>query len=244
MIVEKKFYVGFRMVDEALKIKSGELLNLFTDIAGIHSESVGYKFGEGDVRWLLVGYSVKFFDKPKYSQEITLRTWSRDYTPAFAIREFEVLSDTGVVLAIAMCHFVRYNIALMKLEKITDDGMAGYVTENDRSNFDFKKLKRLVEPTNFDGEIAFEVDWRWIDLNRHLNNSHYVDLAERVILDAYGVDVSGFDFDVTYKAQIKEGEKIRCKYSKTDEGYTVIYKSMDDKVLHGGVTFFREEITK
>ena len=35
MIVEKKFYVGFRMVDEALKIKSGELLNLFTDIAGI-----------------------------------------------------------------------------------------------------------------------------------------------------------------------------------------------------------------
>lgn len=239
MIVQKDFYVGFRMVDEKLRLKSGELLNFFTDIAGIHSESVGYKFGEGDTRWLLVGYSVKIFDKPKYTQEVTFKTWSRDYSSAFAIREFEVLSDTGVVLAIAMCHFVKYNIVTERLEKITDDGMNGYVSERNKSNFNFEKLRRFVEPDGYDGEYHFEVDWRWIDLNRHLNNSHYVDLAERIVLDIYGVDVGACNFDVTYKAQVREGTKLKCQYRELEDSYVVSIKSADGKTLHGAVTFFK-----
>lgn len=239
MVVEKSFYVGFRMGDERLRLKNGELLNLFTDIAGIHSESVGYKFGEGDTRWLLVGYSVKVFDKPKYTENVLLRTWSRDYNSAFAIREFEVLSDTGVVLAIAMCHFVKYNIKAERLEKITDECMSGYVGEKDRSNFNFEKLKRFVEPDRYDGEYNFFVDWRWIDLNRHLNNSHYVDLAERIVLEIYGADVGENDFDVTYKAQVRDGARLKCLYREYEDRYVVSIKSEDCKTLHGGVTFYK-----
>ena len=239
MVVEKNFYIGFRMVDEKLRLKSGELLNLFTDIAAIHSESVGYKFAEGDTRWLLVGYSVKVFDKPKYAHEVLFRTWSRDYNSAFAIREFEVLSDTGTVIATAMCHFVKYNIVNEKLEKITNDVMDAYVSERDRSNFNFEKLKRFVEPDGYDGEYEFCVDWRWIDLNHHLNNSHYVDLAERIVLEAYGVDVGEYNFDVTYKAQVKEGTKLKCLYRQYEDKYVVSIKSIDGKTLHGGVTFYK-----
>ena len=228
------------MIDESLKLKNSEMLNLFTDVAGIHSESVGYKFGVGDSRWLLIGYSVKIFDRAPYNKEVKLRTWSRDYNPAFAIREFEILDDTGVVLAVAMCHFVKYNIATNRLERITDECMSGFCTEWDRSNFNHEKLKRLVEPSVYDGESDFIVDWRWIDVNHHLNNSHYVELAERMILEQYGVDVADYDFDVTYKQQIMEGDKVKCKYVKTDDGYTVIYKSEDGKVLHGGVIFHKK----
>lgn len=41
MIVQKDFYVGFRMIDEEHRLKSSELLNLFIDVAGVHSEMVG-----------------------------------------------------------------------------------------------------------------------------------------------------------------------------------------------------------
>ena len=238
MIVEKSFYIGFRMVDDKLNLKSGELLNIFTDIAGIHSERVGYKFGADNCRWLLVGYSVKIFEKPKYTKEVLFRTWSRDYNSAFAIREFEVLSDTGAVLAVAMCHFVRYNIVTGRLEKITDEGMNGYISERDRSNFNFEKLKRFVEPVSYDGEYDFMIDWRWIDLNRHLNNSHYVDLAERIVLERYGVDVGECNFDVTYKAQVREGV-LKCMYLEREDSYVVSIKSEDGKTLHGAVTFYK-----
>lgn len=227
------------MVDEKLRLKSGELLNFFTDIAGIHSESVGYRFGEGDTRWLLVGYSVKIFDKPKYTQEVTFRTWSRDYNPAFAIREFEVLSDTGVVLAIAMCHFVRYNIVTERLMKITDEEMSGFLGERERSNFNYEKLRRFTEPDGYDGEYGFEVDWRWIDLNRHLNNSHYVDLAERIVSEIYGVDVAECDFDVTYKAQVREGARLKCMYRECEDRFIISIKSEDGRTLHGAVTFYK-----
>ena len=240
MIVEKNFFVGFRMIDESLRLKNSEMLNLFTDIAGIHSESVGFRFGEGDSRWLLIGYKVKIFNRAIYNKEVKLRTWSRDYNPAFAIREFEILDDTGVVLAIAMCHFVKYNIATNRLEKITDECMRGFCTEYDKSNFNGEKLKRLVEPSGYDGVEEFVVDWRWIDVNHHLNNSHYVELAERIILEKYGVVVSDYDFEVTYKQQIKEGERVKCKFVTTDDGYAVIYKSDDEKVLHGGVIFHKK----
>ena len=187
----------------------------------------------------MIGYDVKIFSKPTYNQDITVRTWSRDYNPAFAVREFEVLSDTGVVLAVANSQFVRYDITANKLQKITDTLMLPYETERDRSNFGMGTLSRFVAPTTYDGCVEYIVDWRWIDLNRHLNNAHYVDLANKVISDAYGVDLGDTSFRITYKAQIKEGDRVKCYYLKSDDTYTVVFKSFDDKVVHGGISFYK-----
>lgn len=240
MIVSKDFYVGFRMIDEALKMKSGDILNLFVDIAGVHSEKAGDGFGKSDSRWILIGYKVKVFDKPSYGEDVTFTTWSRDYSPALATREFEVRDSSGKLLIVALANFVKYNIKTHKLEKIRNELMNAYESEPERSNFGGVRLGRFVEPDEYDGKDELVADWRWMDLNRHMNNSHYVDIAEHVLKKNYGIDTATFDFEVYYKREIPEDTKVCAYFKETEKFFVVAIKSADGKTLHGGVTFIKQ----
>ncbi len=237
MIVSKDFHVGFRMVDGKLRIKNGEILNTFVDVAGVHSERVGDGFGKTDSRWILIGYNVKIFDKPKYGEDVTFVTWSREHSPAIATREFEIRSKDGKLLVCALSNFVKYDIVTRKLQKITKDLMQAYESEPEKSNFGGAGLERFKEPELYEGYEDFFVDWRWIDLNGHMNNSHYVELAERVIHKRFNVDVSNINFNVLYKHEIPENTAVRAFFAETPDYYTVSIKSLDEKVLHGAVTF-------
>lgn len=239
MIVSKDFHVGFRMIDEGFKMKSGDILNIFVDIAGVHSEKVGDGFGKSDSRWILIGYSVKVYDKPSYGEDVTFTTWSRDYSSALAAREFEVRGRDGKLLIVALANFVKYNIITHKLEKITDELMNAYESEPERSNFGGAKLKRFVEPDEYDDMEECFVDWKWMDLNHHMNNSHYVDLAEHVLKERCGVNTSLLDFEVYYKHEIPENTPIRIHLKEKEDSFVVAIKSTDGKTLHGGVIFYK-----
>ena len=237
MIVKRDFYVGFRMVEENLEMKSGEMLNIFIDIAGIHSESVGDGF-DSESRWILTGYNVKIYRKPRYMETVTFITWSRDYNQAIATREFEIRDKGGNLLVCALSQFVRFNIKTRKFDKITNDIMLSYESENSRTNFGGEKVKRFMDLGEYDGWIFDEVDWKWIDLNHHMNNSHYIDLALHTLKSA-GIDVEEYSFEINYKQEIKEGERIKIFYKKVDKGYTVAIKSEDEKTLFAGIEFYK-----
>ncbi len=239
MKVSKDFYVGFKMIDETLRLKSSELLNLLVDVAGVQSESIGDGFCSAREKWIVVGYSVKVFKKPEYTANITLTTWSRNYTRAEAFREFEVRDERGQLLIVALADFVRFDPYERKLKGITPELMDAYCSEPDSTNFEGERVAKYVEPDGYDGEEIELVDWKWLDLNRHMNNSHYLDLATHVISSVYGVDLSQKSFEITYKKEIVENTKVRVYYKALPCGeYKVSIKSEDGKTLHAGVRLF------
>lgn len=236
MIVEREFYIGFRMVDDKLRLKSGEMLNLFIDIAGIHSEFVGDSFS-AESRWILTSYMVKVMRKPRYTDTVKFVTWSKDYNHAIATREFEIRDSEGELLVCAVASFVRFNIKTRKFDKITDEMMASYESEKDRTNFSGVKLERFVDGGEYDGEIKEFADWKWIDLNSHVNNSHYIDLAEKAIRDVYGVDTGEMDFDITFKREVYANTHLVARAKAGEGKYTVFVKSEDGNLLHAGINF-------
>lgn len=237
MVVKEDFYIGFKMVDKNFSLKSGEMLNFFVDMAGIHSKEVGDYFG-AESRWILTAYDVKVFKKPSYQDKVSFYTWSRDYNPVLATREFEVRDESGELLVCATSNFVKYNIVSRKFDKLTDEVMDCYKTEREKTNFEFTKVKRFVEPDSFDGVVTETVDWKWLDLNHHMNNSHYVDLAERVINVEFGEDVSQMSFTVNYKKEIYENETVKVYYKKTETGFVVWIKNQENQI-NAGIEFYR-----
>jgi len=233
MIVEREFYIGFRMVDEKLRLKSGEMLNLFIDVAGIHSESVGDSFS-AESRWILTAYSVKVIKKPAYTDTVKVVTWSREYSHAIATREFEIrdLSDNLLVCAVAT--FVRFNIKTRKFDKVTEEMMASYESEKDRTNFLGEKINRFFEPSEYEGKIEEFVDWKWMDLNSHMNNSHYVDLAEKAIREIYSADTGEMSFEITFKREIYQNTKVYACCAQDDQNYIVTVKG-EDGAMHAGI---------
>lgn len=240
MKVSKNFYVGFKQSDKINALKSSELLNYFIDVAGVQSESIGDSICSSNERWLLIGYNVNVTQKPKYATDFCLTTWSRNYTPALATREFEVRDSEGNLIITALADFVRYDVKEKKLKMINNSLMEKYESEPHSTNFSGAKLKKVVEESEYDGKIEELVDWKWLDQNEHMNNSYYVELAQHVILKVYGACLSNYSFDVYYKKEIYENTPIKVYYKKlNDSEYKVIIKSIDDKTFHAGIRFYK-----
>ena len=93
MYVEHNFYVGFRDVDYKNNLKIKSALSYLEDVAGIHSNIVGY--GLLDIEktkktWVLTNWKLEFIRRPRYSENLKVKTWSNGTEKIYALRDFYV----------------------------------------------------------------------------------------------------------------------------------------------------------
>ena len=96
--------VGFEECDSELKIKLSDLLKRMVNAAGPHYEMRGVShkamYDHGQI-FVLSRLSVRIESLPSYGDRITVSTWEAQPQSVFAVRNFEVLSEKGDVLASA-----------------------------------------------------------------------------------------------------------------------------------------------
>ena len=242
MIVEDKFYVGYRDVDTNLKIKNSAILNFFEDIAGMHAAKAGEGATKTGTTWLLIGYKVKVFKRPVHGEKVNVLTWGTEIKGITAAREFEIRSiDTNELLITGLSNWAHINVKSKKLERVSDELAAAYERE-DRTNFNETRLKKLVEPKSFEYEKEQYIDWNWIDANNHMNNIFYMDLVDIVIPDEMTKNNEFNYFEIMYKKEIKYKDTVRCLYSEDDECCTITIKSKDTDELHSIIKLYKKSI--
>jgi len=239
MIIKKDFRVGFRCIYPDLKIKNESILNLFAEIAGVHSEKIGMGFGTTNLRWLLTGYKVNIIERPMHGDDVTVVTWSAKNNSAITSREFEVFNENGKLLMTANSNWVLVNFDTKHLEKITDEHILPYESETEKTNFGQMKLPKILEPKNYEASYDFFVDWKWMDLNGHINNTYYVDIADHFLPDNVKEKLSSLSFEVLYKKEIPENTMIKCLYAEAEDAYYITFKSEDLSVLHAIVKYIK-----
>ena len=87
-------------------------------------------------------------------------------------------------------------------------------------------------PENFESEYIYKVARRDIDLNGHMHNLYYLDLAyEALPQEVY--EKRPFDnVRIEYKKEIKFGETIKCKYSYINDENVVAIFNDDESIVH------------
>lgn len=239
MIVEEKFYIGYRDVDTHLKIKNSAILNLFEDIAGIHATKVGEGLKTSNTTWLLSAYKVNIIKRPEYGDNIKVLTWGTEIKNITASREFEIRNEKGELLITAISNWVHINLNSRKLEKVTLELIDKYKLEKTKTNFNELRLKRIDEPENYLYEKKYHVDWNWIDANLHMNNVYYLEVAEMTLPNNIREKNNYKGFEIMYKKEIKHDDIIRCLYLETEETYIVTIKSEDLSKLHAVVKLYK-----
>lgn len=239
MIVSKEFRVGFLDINKDLKIKNSAILSLFGEMAGVHSEQIGDGFGSSDFRWLLTSYKVNIIKRPNHGDDVTVITWSSDYKPAIAAREFELRDKEGNLLVTGLSNWVLVDFSTKRLAKITHDYMDRYETEFDRSNYESSRLAKLSEPADYSACHEVLIDWKWMDMNNHMNNTYYPEIAEHFLPEDVKNKISDCDFEILYKKEIPENTKVKCLYAETEDAYIVSFKSEDLSVLHSIVKYHK-----
>ena len=237
MLVNKYFFVDFRSVDAGLNIRNSGILNMFEDIACLHAQRLGEDISKSDLRWLLTGYRVRIIRRPRYGEEVQVTTWSKDYKNVTATREFELRDTDGNLIVTGWSQWARVNISTKELVRLTDEAMAPYRSEPEHTNFG--KAPRITEPAEQELIARITVDWRWMDNNRHMHNSYYLDVVEHILPEKYTAALTDCDFDVVYKQEIPLDANVCFLLSESDEGWTVSVKSEDQSVLHAIIVYRR-----
>lgn len=233
MIFNEKFKIQSKDIGKENCVKNRGILEIFENIATHHSDLAGY--GPNDIEktqmsWVLLDWKVKVLKRPQYGQILNVNTWGRTMKKVYTYRDFEMYDEENELCVIGTSKWTLVNINTGRIEKLTDEIYEKYQLE-EKDVFNIGELDKIKIPEEYSNEIIYKVSRRDIDLNSHMHNLYYLDLAYEVLPDDVYEKRPFNDFRVQYKKEIKFGDIIKCRYTQNEGKYIVtICNEEDEKV--------------
>ena len=234
MIFEHNFEMGIKDVGKDGLLENRAILEMLEDIGAYHSDLAGYGINdipEKKIVWILLGWKLKVIKRPKYGQTIHIKTWGRDMLKAFTYRDFELYDSEKNLCAIATSKWTLINTDTNRVTRITDEIAGSYKVE-DKKVFNDEPMGKIQVPTTFSNIVDYKVNRRDIDINGHMHNLYYLDLAYEALPEEIYEKRPFDNVNIQYKKEIKLGEKVICKYAKVENKYNVTIFSEDEKNVH------------
>ncbi len=239
MIFKAEFIPTVEDLGKEGRVSEKAVMRYLENTAAYHSDSVG--FGITDIEetgfsWFLTEWRIDFIKPMFYGEKITVETWGRGLVnPRSCARDFRAFNQAGELCAAASSLWSAMELSTMTVERISDDILSPYKCE-DISVFDEPKLKRLREPKSFVSQTSVKIRRSDIDLNGHVNNIRYVDLAAEALPETVFGSLECSRIRVSYRREIKVNEDIICRYSADNNTHTVsVYGA--DGALRSVVSF-------
>lgn len=232
-IFEHTFDFSIRDIDSKIELTNKAMLGFFEDIGGYQSDVAGYGLKDIEttkLSWVLLHWKIKVLKRIKYGDSIHVKTWSRGAKRACCYRDYEIYNQKGELCTIATSKW-----ALIHLEKglmrLTDELVEKYQTEHKQvfEGFDFEKLKETEESKL---TYEYQVQRRDIDINHHMHNICYLDLAyEALPKEIY--ETSSFDnVEIMYKSGAFLGDTLTCFYAQVNNEHIITIKNENESTLH------------
>ena len=118
-----------------------------------------------------------------------------------------------------------------KITKINDDVINAYEVET-KNVFPELELEKLKIPSDFEYKTEYTIKRKDIDINGHMHNLHYLDLAYEALPEEIYEKRPFDNVNIQYKKEIKLGKKVICKYAKVENKYNVTIFGEDEKNVH------------
>ena len=234
-VIGHKFEIGFRDVGRSNKLTNKALLGFLEDIAGAHSNIAGYGLNDikkTGVTWVLLNWKVEIFSNPLYGETVFIKTWARDTSKFYTYRDFEVYNKNDQLIAIATSKWTLLDANNMSLIKIPDEVISPYEIETKKVFGEEPEPNKLAIPNEFSSVSDYVVQRKDIDINGHVHNVTYMDIAYEVLPEEVYKTIDCNSFEIMYKKETKLGETIKCFYSKINNSHYIVMKTKDEKAVH------------
>lgn len=220
MQYSKDYSIHYYNSDIHLNASITSLLKIMEDIAIQQSEELGVGlnfYSTRNVAWMLTRWKVDFIRLPKFNDTLTLRTTPKAFKGFYANREHEFYNKSNELLIKANTLWVYVSTETRRPLKIPDEMFAHYqVTEEDMKSF--TKLEEVSPIIRIDHTRQFEVFFKDIDTNQHVNNTLYVEWAIEALPPEIKQSHRMRSLKVNYLKETKLGDKItaNCQLDKSD----------------------------
>lgn len=235
MIIQNEYTVKLSEIGKGNKVTNKAILSYLEDIGGVHSNKAGYgilEIEETHLSWILLGWKLQVIRRPKYAEKLKIKTWSKGIVKIYTYRDFEIYDEQGNLVIKASSKWVLLDIEKGKIVRIEPELIEKYEPELDRAVFDIEEFDKVKEPDEYIFEKEYTVRRADIDVNNHMHNLNYIELANEALPEDVYKGALFKDVRITYKKEIKLGDTVKCKYAFKDDKHIVVVKSEDESVLH------------
>jgi len=235
MILENEYTVKLSEIGKGNKATNKTILSYLEDIGGIHSNKAGYGIFEIEqthLSWILLGWRLQVIRRPKYTEKLKVKTWSKGVIKLYTYREFEVYDEQGNLIIKASSKWVLLDTEKGRIVRIEPDLMEKYEPELDKKVFGIEEFDKIKEPEQYQHVTEYTVRRADIDVNNHMHNLNYIELANEALPEDVYRGALFNDVRIIYKKEIKLGATVKCKYVFKDDKHIVVVKSENEDVLH------------
>ena len=229
MIYEEEMKTGLEDVEKNGLITNRTILRILENIGSYHSDKVGYgllDIEEKGVSWFLLDWKIKVIKRPIYGEKLLVRTWGRNVKKVTTYRDYEIYNEKKELCVIGTSKWALMDTKNKKITRITQDVIDSYKLE-DKSVFEELEIEKINIPDSFTNTYTFKPTRRNIDVNGHMHNIHYLELAYETLPEDVYIKRPYDNIRITYKKEIKLGDVITCNYVFKDNKHIVVLKNED-----------------
>lgn len=229
MFYECEIRTGLNDVGKNSLITNKALLTILETVGGYQSDEAGYGLLDIEnkgVSWILMDWRLHVIKRPMYGQKLIVKTWGRNVKKVSTYRDYELYDDNNNLCVIATTKWALVDITRSKITKIGPDVMEKYKID-DKCVFEDSELEKVRIPDIFDSSIKCKVQRRNIDVNGHMHNTHYLELAYEALPEDVYNNRPYNDLRISYKHEIKLGDEVTCNYVFNENKHIVVIKKDD-----------------
>lgn len=202
-------------------LRTSSLLRMLQELTIAFTEAEGVTRRETLDRGLLWVIAKQAFDIkriPAYDETITLRCYALPTMHMFFPRYYEVYAGeekpiiTGTTLWLLMDETKR-SMVLPEVYGIHLNG------GDSPAGFDIPKMISMPKEEDGISEKLVTAPFSFADINGHINNAHYFDIAEDAIPFEEVKLLEPAGFEAEYEKEILPGDKVRLTYMKAADGW-------------------------
>jgi medium-chain acyl-[acyl-carrier-protein] hydrolase len=206
-------------VDFRNRLRLSTLFHFMQETASnqIEYQGVGIDVLRTDnVAWVLSRLLIVMHRYPGWGEEILVKTWPRGIERLFALREFLITSRQGEVLGRVTSNWLLVNLTTRRPKRLEEVFKRMPIDPGQRAlDRRLEKLPPLESPEEAHSARAA---YQQIDLNRHMNNAHYVGW----ILNSFSLDFHQryqlASLQINFLAETRFGEVLAISRERTGEG--------------------------
>ena len=216
-IYSLRYAIRSRDVNMFQHMRPSQLFELLQEAATDHSELLGAGVDvirRQNLMWVLARQNVEIVRMPRYGEKITVETWPGKTVHSLYPRYYRLLDNQGEAI-----------VSSSSIWMLADMGERALVSSS-QSGIDFSFEKRGFEiplpspPRSFftDQSVSFTVPFSYVDMNGHMNNTRYFDLAQ---------DLAGKELEVrrirqiraVYSNEARLGDRLSVRWGREQEDW-------------------------
>ena len=196
-------------VDMYRRLRSSELFRLLQEASIRHTEELGVtreKTLDRGLLWMVTLLRAEIRRMPEYDEHITLESWPGETMHLLFPRYYRLLDAAGEPLLSASA---IWTLVDAKLRRVVFPDRYGIRVDGETTGHEIAlpSPPRLAEG----GSTAeFVVPFSYVDLNGHMNNTRYFDLAEDLLPDA-ARERALREILVEYSGEARLGERMQIR---------------------------------